>query len=867
MGAGAGLRLATRGLALLLGGTGSVIAGEARLHGPSPDWRDQIIYFTMIDRFDDGDPRNNDQGQGEFNPADPARYSGGDLRGMLRRLDYVQALGATALWITPPVAHRWWDAQAHYGGYHGYWGEHFKRVDRHFGGLRDYRKLSRELHRRDMYLVQDIVVNHMANWSGYDTDFDANDPARGFRLNPDADGRRAPSQSPFDQNDVRDPAQRAAAIYHWTPVIRDHASRAQQLHYQLADLDDLNTETPRVRQALRDSYGYWIREVGVDAFRVDTAFHVPPDYFEDFLHASDDGAPGIMAVARDTGREQFLVFGEGFGIDKPFDETQARRIDAYMRGADSSARMQGMLNFPLYGSTLDVLARGQPTAVLAHRISSVMQRHANPHLMPSFVDNHDVDRFLASGSEAALKQALLLIMTLPGIPTIYYGTEQGFVEQRGAMFARGFASGGRDRFDQASPLFKYVQRLTALRRGHRVLSRGIPEVLAQNAATPGVLAYRMVAGKEVSIIVFNSAEHAALLGGVATGLPAGTVLEARFAIDGDAPELVVDARGQVSRELPARSGFVWQVTPRRVPVPEAAPLPVINAMGDTPVSGDLQLGGTARAQQLLEVIVDGALPPETRVTADDEGRWRATVDTASMIDADLSHQVIVCAEDAKGCSQSNAFRVTRSFVPLADLVDPADDDHGPGGQYQYPDDAVWRSARPLDIRRVRAAGSGGALQLDVQMRAISTHWNPAHGFDHVAFSIFIELPDQPGGSTWMPQQQASLPAGIRWHYRLRAHGWSNALFAADAASATHEGRIVSPAARIEVFADRQTVRFTLPAASLGGLKSLKGARIYLSTWDYDGGYRKLAPNPGPMVFGGGEADQPLIMDDTAVITL
>ncbi|MCB1610888.1 MAG: cyclomaltodextrin glucanotransferase, partial [Xanthomonadales bacterium] len=72
------------------------------------------------------------------------------------------------------------------------------------------------------------------------------------------------------------------------------------------------------------------------------------------------------------------------------------------------------------------------TADLAERIEAMMRIHTQPHLMPSFIDNHDVDRFLAGGSEAALRQALLAMLTLPGIPTIYYGTEQGFREPRAA---------------------------------------------------------------------------------------------------------------------------------------------------------------------------------------------------------------------------------------------------------------------------------------------------------------------------------------------------------------------------------------------------------------------------------------------------
>ena len=146
------------------------MTGEAPgpLHVPSPDWRDQVIYFAMIDRFDDGDPSNNDQGAAEYDPADAAKFSGGDLRGLQRRVPYLRQLGATALWITPPVANQWWNPAKRYGGYHGYWATDFSAVDAHFGTLADYQALSRTLHGAGMYLVQDVVVNHVANFVAYD---------------------------------------------------------------------------------------------------------------------------------------------------------------------------------------------------------------------------------------------------------------------------------------------------------------------------------------------------------------------------------------------------------------------------------------------------------------------------------------------------------------------------------------------------------------------------------------------------------------------------------------------------------------------------------------------------------------------------
>lgn len=113
-------------------------ANPGPLQVPSPDWRDQVIYFVLTDRFADGDPANNDQGVGEYNPAKSSHYSGGDLKGIQQQLDYIQGLGATALWLTPPVANQWWSEKAQYAGYHGYWATDFANIDAHYGTLADY---------------------------------------------------------------------------------------------------------------------------------------------------------------------------------------------------------------------------------------------------------------------------------------------------------------------------------------------------------------------------------------------------------------------------------------------------------------------------------------------------------------------------------------------------------------------------------------------------------------------------------------------------------------------------------------------------------------------------------------------------------
>ena len=837
-----------------------------KLHVASPDWRDQVIYFVMTDRFADGDPRNNDQGAGEYDPAQSGRYSGGDLKGLQQRIPYIQGLGATAVWITPPVANQWRDPWAQYSGYHGYWAENFMQVDKHLGTLADYKQLSHALHSRGMYLVQDIVVNHTGNFFRYGKERSAQDPAKAFEINTGALPRSAPTQAPFSLNDPRRAADRRAGIYHWTPDITDYTHPVQELNWQMSGLDDLNTENPVVRRALRRSFGHWVKEVGVDAFRVDTAFYVPADYFSDFLHSKDAAAPGMAEVARRTGRNDFLVFGEGFGIDKPLDDTQARKIERYMTGPQGQPLLPGMLNFPLYGGLTDAFARGRPTAELGHRIGAMMKLHARPHLMPSFIDNHDVDRFLAGGSVAGLQQALLAMFTLPGIPVIYYGTEQGFTQQRASMFAAGWGSGGRDHFDTAAPLYRSIARLSALRREHRLFSRGTPEVLQDNPAAPGALAWRMSHEGRSALVAMNSADADTLLDNLDTGLPAGTRLKTLFSLDGRVADATVGVDGRLSLRLPGRGGVVWQAAAEQ----SAARLPAveisIDALPGSRFSDDFTVSGRVSGAAKLDLVVDGDLTRSVPVVADADGRWQAVVDTSRLVDPAVRHRVTAWVEGAQRAAPAQEFVVQREWAVQADVIDPADDDQGRSGRVTYPTDPSF-AARQMDLRRIKVSTSGGALRLDLSMADISTVWSPAQGFDHVAFTVFIELPGQPGGATVMPQQNGDVPAGMRWHRRLRVHGWSNALFASEGASATLEGAPVAPAARVSTDTATRTVSLLLPAAALGELKSLSGAKVYVTTWDYDGGYRALRPAAQPYGMGGGDDSTPKVMDESVVILL
>ena len=214
-----------------------------------------------------------------------------------------------------------------------------------------------------------------------------------------------------------------------------------------------------------------------------------------------------------------------------------------------------------------------------------------------------------------------------------------------------------------------------------------------------------------------------------------------------------------------------------------------------------------------------------------------------------------------------ALRVGGEWQLLADVADPAGDDRGPSGRYTYPSDESYADDHAMDLKRVRVFGAGSALKLELTMNRVSTRWNPANGFDHVAFTVFFERPGLDGGASVMPLQDATLPDGMRWHRRLRVHGWQNALFASTGARADNEGTPVTPGADIEVDKSRNTISFVLGSAALGGPLPLSGTKVYVTTWDYDSGYRALAPEAQGSTMGGGAPGQPKVMDDSPVIVL
>jgi glycosidase len=855
------------------------------LHVPSPDWRDQVIYFVMIDRFEDGDPSNNDQGavigleedpdRTEFFPPSNAAYSGGDLKGIQDRLDYIEELGATAVWITPPVANQWWDKAVNFGGYHGYWARDFTRVDEHYGTMEDYKNLSDALHQRGMYLIQDIVVNHTGNFFRWEDPanpdepgnqvYDPANPRQFFQLNQGSLPRVAPDQSPFDLNDLSNPDHEAADIYHWTPEILDFMDRNQELEWSLSDLDDLNTTNPVVRDALRESYAKWVREVGVDGFRVDTVKFIEHDFYTDFFHSTDPDRPGIDVVAAETGRDDFFSFGEVFETSAPFDDAGDVKALSYL-GTPEAPELDAILGFPLYEDVARLFAEGRPTSVMTYRLERFMD-YPDPFRTPNFIDNHDVRRFSSIAGPEAVRQALLFLFTVPGIPVIWQGTEQGFTDVRRAMFGGGYLS-DEDQFDTESNQFAYVKSLIELRQQEEVLRRGALEVLYDTRAGPGPLVYERRVGEDRLLVLFNSSNDDVLAARVEAGLQpyeeVEIVLSQRFN-----DTIRADGQGRLTLELPGRAAVLVRPT-GRAGTPDGSEVTITVDPGVDGMTFDGEVvitGQVSPPDTQLRAVLNNRLDRAFATVVQDDGRFEARIRALNFPFGPNQHSVIMYAARKGVAAERIFFRTDIPFTGKTIVVDdPTSDDVGPDGVYTYP---LNFDTRSMDVEQVTVKAAISTLIVTFKMtEEISTIWGPPNGFDHVAFTTFIDLADRDGRSV-LPLLDAQAPDGFAWDLTHFAFGWSNAVYSAQGATPENRGEPLAGAPLIEVNEGERTVSFTFSGPALG-VSSFENARLYLTTWDFDGIdniYRKLRPDGGPWEVGGGAADAPKIMDDVGPIEI
>lgn len=836
------------------------------LHVASPDWRDQIIYALMLDRFNDGDSTRNDQGSGEHDPSKSSHYSGGDIRGVVNKVDYIKALGATAVWISPPTASKWLDPGSDkfeaYSGYHGYWPVNFMEIDAHLGNLEDYKDLSHSLHSNGMYLIQDAVVNHVAHFYHYDGVYNPNDVTQNFTLlkNPIPP---APGMAPFHQNNVLNPAHKAANIYHWTPSITDYDDPEQLLTYQLKLVNDLNTSNPVVREALKKSYGYWIKEIGVDGFRLDAAKHVEMDFWNDFIHSDN----GVEKSARKVGREDFLTFGESWEFSAPMLVTGEKKLIKFL-GDDENPALKALMGFPLNSEINKVINVGKPTRDLSFRLNAHMDIYPNPYMVPNFLDSHDFPRFLADGSIKSMKQALAIIMTIPGIPIIYQGDEQAFLHSRQAMFKGGYLA-KEDSFNQNSEMFSYIQSLTEIRLGNnKIFTRGSLETLNDNPLTSGIFSYkRSYEGRNAYVLLNTSDDHTTLLSHMPTGLEHGRHLRPMFSENIQLTEQITIAHdGTITLILPPRAILILEDQNMEINAIKNNPAShsAHNITIDQNYNNNLLTENTVLTGKVtgkntpLSLVIDGNIDDAIKFHSNHKGHWKTLLPIRDM--GGTEHIFEVYAPGLK--SSSARQRYSSDAKPHLNLSfqDASQDDHGPSGKYGKPTRSIIKGN--MDIKSADVKILNSILQLKLTMHDLSNIWAYINGFENVSFEIFFDFPDLIGPHS-LPHLNAAMPESLGWNLRHKLYGAENILFTPENSSGLNDQLPYTPKLQVDI--KNKAITVTYDAKKMG-LKSWLGSKLYITTWDRDhkGKFRPLESKADTWIFGGGNSTDPLILDDLLI---
>jgi alpha-amylase len=460
-------------------------------------WEKQSIYQIITDRFYDGDPSNNNADD-NFDPGGHRGTSvhGGDFKGIEEKLDYIKALGATAIWISPVVLND-------RGEFHGYAARDFYKVDPHWGTLADLQKMVRAAHARGLLVIDDVVVNHGGDLvdsedAGYPNFVY---PPKGYTLR-----YRNPSREyapPFDPASSHRPLD---DLFHNNGEIQSYKDPDEVQLGELNGLDDFRTESAYVRKAMADIYEYWIAQAGFDAYRIDTVKHVDMGFWRAWC-------PAIHQFAAAHGKPNFFMFGE------VYDGSEAKCGSYTGTIGGGPFKLDSVLDYPLYFKINSVFGRADGnTKQIEDHYAAISANYAPSAQMRlvTFLDNHDQPRFLsrrnANGNSERLKVALTFLYTARGIPCLYYGTEQAFdggkdPYDREDMFAGKFEWGPSlgDNFNMTHPLFQLVARLNNLRRLYPALQTGVHRNLWCDGHGPGLFAYARHLGSQEVFIVLNTA--------------------------------------------------------------------------------------------------------------------------------------------------------------------------------------------------------------------------------------------------------------------------------------------------------------------------------------------------------------------------
>jgi len=441
------------------------------------EWREDFIYFVMVDRFHDSAARTpaSSTGARSLGIAAPDNaFYGGTLRGIKDHLDYIAGLGCTALWLSPVF-------ENNAGAYHGYNINNYLAIDPNFGTEQDLIDLVAAAHQREMRVILDVVINHSGdNWSypggfSYKYSNDQRFPFGAWRR-PD---RPVPSE-------LRDPE-----WYHRRGEIQHYDAFPEVQNGDISSLKDFANDDDAIGSlvinALISAHCHWIRVADIDGFRVDAVKHMG-------ALACSRFSSNIREYAYALGKRSFFLFGE---LATPSDDvynaylganTSATGDDTVFFGLDSLLDFrlaEGVYGDPNNAPLRDVLKGFQGPQTLFNRLEAQRNRALNRgemgRYLVSFVDNHDsfwqpTGRFANGADDEQVIAAIGFVLCTLGTACIYYGTEQGFSGQGGdnqmreAMFDK--ARPGQNLLNAHCTIYSEIARIAAVRRGSEPLRFG-----------------------------------------------------------------------------------------------------------------------------------------------------------------------------------------------------------------------------------------------------------------------------------------------------------------------------------------------------------------------------------------------------------
>ncbi|MHC1748601.1 MAG: alpha-amylase family glycosyl hydrolase [Cellulosilyticaceae bacterium] len=521
---------------------------------PSPqDWRQVSIYQFLTDRFADGNASNNEGKYGGYNLYKVDERHGGDFQGVKNNLDYIKSLGYNAIWISPIFQNR-------DNSYHGYGQIDFTLLDERFGTLEDFRDMVDTAHSKGMYVIVDIVVNHLSDLYSFEGYPNGGAPFRlhngEYRLNP-YNPNESYEDFPVDNN--FDPNGQYCDVYgsdgtkkvdsgmgsgsfwnsdlHHNGNISDYGDAwSNHLGKIYGSLDDLRTTHPRVQDKIIAMTKSLIASTDIDGIRMDTPMQVPLYFFKRWT-------PAVKDYAASLGKENFLVFGEflcdrgrsATMIGRGKEPSQVGNPNAFI---DNTYTMDGGINYQMYFNFFNTAIKEQKYGSLnecKNQFEKDLKAYdlwkpkynESRYTMFNFFNNHDQARLVhAYDGFKKTKLASSIIAFWPGVPLFYYGDEQDFCSNGDALsgesredFMTSLAwynvgskfnenPAVKNNFNMCHPTYQYIQKLMNVKRQYPALQTTdeLYERWCQSDGSSGIYAYSRVWGDEKNwaLVAFNT---------------------------------------------------------------------------------------------------------------------------------------------------------------------------------------------------------------------------------------------------------------------------------------------------------------------------------------------------------------------------